>query len=161
MTRIKLAFALWGFIPPDGGGQYKISLIETIIVDELKGNSTEKSNSRIAVKKAEAKLKNCERDLEQHNTTATQRGSTPVLESKQDDDFAKLMDVMVTGRNELNNQRLLDEDGDEELEVVVVEDDDDDTDDHIGDNSDNSDNEEEEDGKHTLHLFTLDIDSHI
>jgi hypothetical protein len=101
-----MAFALWGFIPPEGGEQYKSSIVDTVVVDELNGTSSKKSNSRRAVKKAEAQLKDYERDLERRGTTTAKRGSSTTLESKQDDDIAKLMDVMVSGRKELNNQRL-------------------------------------------------------
>ena len=90
-----IAFALWGYIPPSGGEQYKSTLIGTIVEKETKGK---KDNSRAAVMKELKEEKFYLKELEKRGTNS--------YKAEEESRFDALKDIMVKGREEMSKQRL-------------------------------------------------------
>ena len=89
------AFALWGYIPPEGGEKYKSSLIATVCDTASKPG---KKNSRVTVKEEESEEKEYVRRLEARGQSkASSRESERMLE---------LTSLMVNGRRELSKMQL-------------------------------------------------------
>ena len=89
------AFALWGYIPPDGGEAFKSSLISTITESKPK---REKKNGRRAVKEEELKKNDYLRELEFRGTSASSRAEQQRMD--------RLISLMVNGRKELSKTRV-------------------------------------------------------
>ena len=89
------AFALWGFIPPDGGDEYKSSLMATVVDTTSKAK---RADGRAAIKSAEKKEKEHMKELEA-------RGS-PASIVAEDERMGKLTSLMISGREEMSKMRL-------------------------------------------------------
>ena len=89
------AFALWGYIPPDGGEAFKSSLISTITESKPK---REKKNGRRAVKEEELKKNDYLRELEFRGTSASSRAEQQRMD--------RLISLMVNGCKELSKTRV-------------------------------------------------------
>ena len=85
------AFALWGFIPPEGGDIFKSSLIASVIDKETNIAS---DMSRSSVKEKDADDKKYVRDLENRGSSSTQ------------DEVTNLSNIMIKGRKEMQKQKL-------------------------------------------------------
>ena len=81
------AFALWGYIPPDGGKQYKTSFIETVVKKDM-------------TIKSEGEMKN-EVEERSYMKELDERGV-----KKDTVELRKLTDLMVKWRVEMRKQRL-------------------------------------------------------
>ena len=90
-----LAFALWGFITPEGGDQYKSTLMATVVDTETK---PKKENGRKAVKIAEGIDKDAARILDV-------RGDS-ISAKKQAEQMLALTGIMIDGRTELKKMQL-------------------------------------------------------
>ena len=90
-----LAFALWGFIQPDGGDKYKSSLMATV-VDTL--SKSKKENGCSAVKAEETKDKIYLQELESRGT--------PALIVAENERMGKLTTLMISGKREMTKMRL-------------------------------------------------------
>ena len=89
-----LTFALWDYIPPDGGEKYKCSFVSTIVdKDEkvkmkdgrafaLKSDASEKAHAKLEVRGVDR------------------------LNQDENDKFKIMIDIMVKGREEISQQRL-------------------------------------------------------
>ena len=82
------AFALWGYIPPTGGEQYKTTFIETVIKDD----------STVKVKEEGGRKARRENKLVEK---MNERGV-----DKQNQNICKLTEMMMKGRKEMQKQRL-------------------------------------------------------
>ena len=82
------AFALWGYIPPTGGEQYKTTFIETVIKDD----------STVKVKEEGGRKARRENKLVEK---MNERGV-----DKQNENICKLTEMMMKGRKEMQKQRL-------------------------------------------------------
>ena len=89
------AFALWGYIPPAGGENYKSSLMATVVDKGLKRNP---KDGRAAVRKEKKEDKDVTQVLEA-------RGTPKAIEAE-GMRFKTITDIMVKGRQELNKQKL-------------------------------------------------------
>ena len=89
------AFALWGFIPPDGGDKYKSLLMATVVDTTPK---SKKENGRRAVKSEVTKDKKYLLELESRGTPAS-----IVAENER---MSKLTTLMISGKQEMTKMRL-------------------------------------------------------
>ena len=85
------SFALWGFIPPEGGDVFKSSLIGLVIDKETNIAS---DMSRSSVKEKDAEDKKYMRDLENRGCSSSQ------------DKVNNLSKIMIKGRKEMQKQKF-------------------------------------------------------
>ena len=83
------AFALWGYIPPDGGEKYKSSFIDTVVKPDIKVKA-----ERGAKKEDKIEEKSYMQELDKRGV------------NKETAQLNKLADLMVKGRVEMRKQRL-------------------------------------------------------
>ena len=88
------AFALWGYIPPDGGDNFKSSLIGTIVSTGKK----KKEDSRNATREVKVEEKKYLKDLDVRGENASDKDRNAQLND--------IGEIMKRGRKEMAKQRL-------------------------------------------------------
>ena len=97
------AFALWGYIPPDGGDNYKSSLIGTIVDTGVK---VKKENGRGVIREKKAIEKQHVKDYESWGVSRdVSRGVSRGIKEN-NDQLGELGNILMKGRKEMAKQRL-------------------------------------------------------
>ena len=81
------AFALWGYIPPEGGEQYKSSLMGTVVDT---GGSVKEENSRKGARDMKVEEKSYQKALDERGV------NNSVID--RNDKLDALSDIMIKGR---------------------------------------------------------------
>ena len=89
------SFALWGYIPPPGGGDFKSSLM-SVVVDKKVNRDKKDGRASILKEKMEDSV---------HTQELEARGTPKAIEAE-DVRFQTITDIMVKGRQEMQKQKL-------------------------------------------------------
>ena len=97
------AFALWGYIPPEGGENFKSSLIGTIVDT---GSKIKKENGRAVIRETKSIEKQHDKDCASRavGRDVTRGLSRGVKENN--DQLGELGNILIKGRKEMAKQKL-------------------------------------------------------